>query len=312
MYFSICLLSALFLDRVFGEARHFHPLVGFGKLASNLEQRLNTGTAKKLKGVLALSLLLIPIIIALYYLEQLTLSEPIAHVAFSSFILYSALGWQSLKEHATAIIKPLTQRRLSEARKKVSLIVSRDTQHLSTEEVASAGTESVLENGADAIFSAIFWFIVGGVPGLVLYRLVNTLDAMWGYKNNRYKDFGWAPARLDDLMNYLPARLTALSYALCGQTRYALQCWKTQGHLWKSPNAGPVMAAGAGALDVKLGGSACYHDILEKRPQLGPSQGQAPYAQSIQDALKLIKRSLILWCIVLVLIESYFFLIRFY
>ncbi len=312
MYFSICLLSALALDRVFGEARHFHPLVGFGKLASNLEQRLNTGTAKKLKGVFALSLLLIPIVIAIYYLERLTLSEPIAHVAFASFILYSALGWQSLKEHATAIIQPLTQRRLGEARKKLALIVSRDTQHLSPEEVACATTESTLENGSDAIFSTIFWFIVGGAPGVVLYRLSNTLDAMWGYKNLRYIDFGWAAARLDDLMNYLPARLTALSYALCGRTRSALRCWQRQGRLWKSPNAGPVMAAGAGALEVKLGGSASYKDTLEQRPRLGPNQGQAPYAQSIQEALKLIDRSLILWCSLIVLLESYFFLIRFY
>lgn len=312
MYFSICLLLALFLDKVFGEAKHFHPLVGFGNLATDLEHKLNSGSGKRLKGIIALTFLLVPTVLLAFYLELLTLSEPIAHVAFASFVLYTALGWQSLKEHAEAIIEPLTKRHLGEARKKVARIVSRDTKHLRPEDVASASTESVLENGADAIFSTIFWFIVGGIPGVVLFRLVNTLDAMWGYKNTRYKDFGWAAARLDDVMNYLPARLTALSYALCGQTRSAFQCWKTQGKLWKSPNAGPVMAAGAGALELKLGGSACYDETLEQRSTLGPKHGQAACAQSIQEALKLIKRSLILWCAALIFLEGYFFLIRFY
>lgn len=312
MFFSICLLTALFLDRVFGEARNFHPLVGFGNLASSLEKKLNSGGIKKFKGLLALTFLLVPITALFFYLETLTLSEPIAHVALASFILYTAIGWQSLREHAQAIIEPLRKRHLGEARKKLAMIVSRDTQHLSPENVASAGTESVLENGADAIFSAIFWFIVAGIPGLVLYRLANTLDAMWGYKNERFQEFGWAAARLDDLLNYLPARLTALSYAICGQTTSALKCWKAQGKLWKSPNAGPVMAAGAGALDVKLGGETYYDTRLEQRPQLGPQTGQAAYTQSIQDAIRLINRSLLLWFTVILALEAYFFLSRFY
>lgn len=312
MYFSICLLISLILDRVFGEARNFHPLVGFGKLASSLEKKANTGRAKKFKGLLALTFLLTPITALFFYLESLTLSEPIAQVALASFVLYTAIGWQSLREHTKAIIEPLRKRHLGEARKKLAMIVSRDTQHLTPENVASAGTESVLENGADAIFSAIFWFIVAGIPGVVLYRLVNTLDAMWGYKNTRFQEFGWAAARLDDALNYLPARLTALSYALCGQTGSALKCWKTQGKLWKSPNAGPVMAAGAGALDVKLGGDTYYDTRLEQRPLLGPQSGQAAYAQSMQDALSLINRSLLLWCTTVVTIEAYLFLSRFY
>jgi adenosylcobinamide-phosphate synthase len=312
MFFSICLLIALFLDRVFGEAKNLHPLVGFGKLATNLEHKLNTGSLRKLKGVLALTFLLAPITALFFFIETLTLSEPIAQVALASFVLYTAMGWQSLREHAQAIITPLRKRHLGEARKKLSLIVSRDTQHLTPENVASAGTESVLENGADAIFSAIFWFIVAGVPGVVLYRLANTLDAMWGYKDHRFHEFGWAAARLDDILNYLPARLTALSYAICGKTRTALSCWKNQGKLWKSPNAGPVMAAGAGALELKLGGDTHYASRLEQRPLLGPQTGDSAYAQSIQDALGLVNKSLLLWTVTLVSVEAYFFLSRFY
>lgn len=311
MYFSICLVLALLLDRIFGEAKNFHPLVGFGRLASRLELTLNNGPARKLKGVLALTFLLAPFTALFIYLENLILSEPIAQVALATFMLYTAIGWQSLREHAQAIITPLRKRHLGEARKKLAMIVSRDTQHLSPDAVASAATESVLENGADAIFSAIFWFIVAGIPGVVFYRLSNTLDAMWGYKNARFNDFGWAAARLDDLLNYIPARLTALSYAICGQTRSALTCWKTQGKRWKSPNAGPVMAAGAGALAVKLGGDTYYDTRLEQRPLLGPKIGDKAYAQSIHKALNLINKSLLLWLIVIASIEACFFLSRF-
>ncbi len=118
----------------------------------------------------------------------------------------------------------------------MSLIVSRDPASL---DITRAATESVLENGNDAVFGALFWFVVAGAPGVVVYRLANTLDAMWSYRNERYVDFGFAAARLDDLLNYVPARLTALTYAILGHTRSAWRCWRAQAHDWDSPNAGP-------------------------------------------------------------------------
>ena len=188
-----------------------------------------------------------------------------------------------------------SQKRLDEARKRVGYLVSRQTSELDSTAVARAATESVLENGSDAVFAALFWFAVAGAPGALLYRLANTLDAMWGYRNARFNAFGCCAARIDDALNWLPARLTALSYALLGQTRQALRCWRTQAARWESPNAGPVMAAGAGSLQVALGGPAVYHGHLEVRPVLG--EGRAPQASDIQRALTLVRHGVRLWLV---------------
>ena len=225
--------------------------------------------------------------------------RPVAAFIVDVGLLYFALGAQSLCEHAEAIAKPLRAGRLDEARQRVGWIVSRDTRQLDESGVAKAAVESVLENGNDAIFGTLFWFALLGGPGALLFRLANTLDAMWGYRSERFLQFGWAAARLDDALNWLPARLTALSYALLGRTGQALDCWKTQAPGWDSPNAGPVMAAGAGSLGVRLGGAAIYHGQEEIRPPLG--LGPAPVAADLDRAITLIRQSLRLWLAVLLL-----------
>ncbi len=186
------------------------------------------------------------------------------------------------------------------ARERVGLIVSRDTADLDEERISRATVESVLENGCDAIFGALFWFALAWTPGVVLYRLANTLDAMWGYRTPRYRDFGWAAARLDDVLNWLPARLTALSYVLVGtRPTLAWRCWRDQAPMWKSPNAGPVMAAGAGALGLALGGPARYRGEWQQRPALG--EGLAPRTEDIGRAVALVRRALWLWLGVILL-----------
>ena len=278
-------LAAVMLDRLLGEPRRFHPLVGFGNLAAAIEKRLNRRSIAT--GLLGWALAVLPWVALAFALR------PLAPFVVDVALLYFALGAQSLGEHAEAVARPLAAGKLDEARQRVGWMVSRDTRQLDESGVAKAGMESVLENGNDAIFGALFWFALLGGPGALLFRLANTLDAMWGYRTERYNLYGRFAARFDDLLNWLPARLTALSYALLGRTGNALACWRAQAPGWDSPNAGPVMAAGAGSLGVQLGGAAIYHGQLEQRPLLG--NGPAPVAGDLARAIVLIRRSLWLW-----------------
>jgi len=283
----LMVLAAVLLDRCFGEPQRFHPLAGFGFMAQWLEKRIYRATRPS--GVLAVCIILIPLV----FLACLGQSFGIFDTLFSIVVLYFAIAPRSLAEHAGRVAAAFLAGDLPAARQAVSRMVSRDCTQLNENGVAKAAVESVLENGNDAIFAALFWFLVAGAPGVVAYRASNTLDAMWGYRNARYNEFGWAAAKLDDALNFVPARLTALSYALLGNTRCAWQCWRSQAPLWDSPNAGPVMAAGAGALRVKLGGAASYHGKLEQRPELGC--GSAAMPADIPRAVALVRRVLWLW-----------------
>ncbi len=283
---TLTMLAAVLMDRLLGEPRRFHPLSGFGSLAKSVEKTVYR--ASYLNGVFAVAVLLIPFVLIAYLLQHLAVFGTL----FSIILLYFAIAPRSLSEHAMRVADA---NGLPAARQAVGMMVSRDTSQLNEEGVARAAVESVLENGNDAIFAALFWFVVAGAPGVLLYRLSNTLDAMWGYRNTRYNEFGWAAAKLDDVLNYIPARLTALSYALLGKTRSALSCWRVQAPRWGSPNAGPVMAAGAGALQVKLGGAAIYHGVLEQRPALGC--GAVAGRADIVRAVRLVQHTLYLWLV---------------
>lgn len=295
---SLIVLIAVFLDYLLGEPKRFHPLAGFGRLAVIVEGILY-GTRQlpaawlRLLGLFAWLMLVLPLVILVWWLAGLAWLHYVLEVG----LLYLALGAQSLGQHARTVAHALKQGHLPTARQRVSLMVSRDTGELDETAITRATIESVLENGCDAIFGTLFWFVILGAPGVVLYRLANTLDAMWGYRNERYLYFGWAAARIDDVLNWAPARLTALTYIIVGRTRQGWRCWLQQASSWYGTNPGVVMSTGAGALNLTLGGPAAYHGLLKQRPLLG--MGQVPQVNDIERSVLFIQRAQWLWLTVI-------------
>lgn len=297
----LCVLAGIALDLALGEARRWHPLVGFGKLAHRIELAINKPAVSRSQGLLAWAAAVLPIVILL----QCALLWAAAFniwlaAALHALLLYVCLGLRSLCEHTAPIQAALQESDLEQARRLTSYIVSRDTAQAGERDLSKAAVESLLENGCDAVFGALFWFVIAGGAGAVLYRLSNTLDAMWGYRTPRFLVFGCAAARIDDGLNWIPARLTAVSYALLGNTRQAWQCWRLQAPQWSSPNAGPVMAAGAGALGLALGGAATYDGLVEQRPPLG--RGAPAGAADIHRAWRLVFNTCLLWVGILTLV----------
>lgn len=293
--------GAVLLDNWLGEAKRWHPLVGFGWLVTQLEKHLNppdkqASPRQYIVGVLGVCVLVLPVVIGCLWIMQYSLWLALS---LHLYLLYFAIGHRSLRQHALAVYQALQAGQFQQAQIATSYMVSRDVEAI---EPVSATIESVLENGNDSVFGALFWFGVAGGPGALAYRLVNTLDAMWGYKTPRYFYYGWAAARLDDVLNYIPARLTALSYVLLGKTSLAWQAWLQQAPLWDSPNAGPVMAAGAGALNVQLGGAARYHGTWHARPRLGTTV--EPSVDDIPRALQLVRNGMLSWLALAVLMGA--------
>ncbi len=299
---AVLLMLGLLLDRLLGEPRRWHPLVGFGHLAAAVEKRLNRDTQPErqrlLAGVAAWCLLVLPLPLLLWQLPE----EHGLYWLLAVLSLWFSIGWRSLREHAGAVAEAHLWGGLDAARQAVSRIVSRDTAPMDEAAVSRATIESVLENGSDAIFAPIVWFLLLGPAGAVGYRFANTLDAMWGYRTARYEWFGKCAARMDDLLNWVPARLTAVTYAAAGNWRDALACWRQQARACASPNGGAVMCAGAGALQVELGGGAWYHGQWQPRPVMGC--GVATTLSDVLAAVALVDRSVCIWVVFLLIAQA--------
>ncbi|SDS05022.1 adenosylcobinamide-phosphate synthase [Nocardioides scoriae] len=274
-------------DRLLGDPQRFHPVAGFGRVAGALEQR--TWAPSRRRGA-AYALVLVGGTTGLGALaERSTRGRPVAHVVVTAVATWSVLGGTSLDREGRAVAALLDADRLPEARQRLTHLVGRDTTALTSDEVARAVVESVAENTSDAVVAPLVLGAVAGVPGLVGYRAANTLDAMVGHRSERHVAFGWASARLDDLLNLPGSRLSALLAAACGpDPRGALRAWRRDAGGHPSPNAGPVEASFAGALGLRLGGTNTYGDRVEHRPVMG--SGRALAAADVSPALALARR----------------------
>ncbi len=206
---------------------------------------------------------------------------------FDALLLWLCIGWKSLFAHVKTVLEAQT---LSGAQQAVSRIVSRDVDTMDMADTRCAALESLAENASDAVLAPLFWFVLLGAPGAALYRMINTLDAMWGYRTKRYRRFGWWSARADDLANWLPARITARLLLWAGRD-VGWQQVRAQAQTHASPNAGWPEAALAWSAGVRLGGPVVRGGIIEQRPWYGPSDACRADAGAV-EALKIVRHAL--------------------
>lgn len=264
----IALLIGWVLDLLFGDPPRLpHPVVWFGKAIAFCEHRFNRGSHRKLKG----AVVAIGLIVGIFILTSFLISS-FSHFLISAVLIFYCLAGTTLIREVRQVFLAL-DRSLEEGRAQVARIVGRDTSDLSAQEVRTAALETLAENLSDGVIAPLFWLAVLGVPGMVAYKMVNTLDSMIGYKTERYKDFGCWAARIDDVANYIPARLTALlmvlPHAVVSGQWSVFTFVRHYGRMHASPNSGYPEAALAGILNCRFGGPHYYFGELFDKPFIG-------------------------------------------
>lgn len=276
------------LDAVVADPRRGHPVAVFGGAAARAEGRLWADTRRR--GVLFTALCAGTVTMAGVAVQRLAGRSPACNIAATGLATWTVLGGASLARQASGLARALEAGDLDGARRRLPALCGRDPDRLDETELARAAVESVAENTCDAVVAPLLWGALCGVPGLLGYRAVNTLDAMIGHRSQRYERFGWAAARADDLANLLPSRLTGILAAVLapaagGSSGRALATMIRDGRSHPSPNGGQCEAAFAGALGVRLGGTNVYYGVAEDRPELG--DGRVPDPGDIRRAIRL-------------------------
>jgi adenosylcobinamide-phosphate synthase len=274
-------------DRVLGDPRRYHPVAGFGRVAGRLETRVYADS--RAAGAAYAGVLVGTTVAAGVVAERLSRDRPVARTLLTAIATWAVLGGRSLEREAEVMGGLLEDKDIPAARSRLSHLCSRDATELEADELARATVESVAENTSDATVAPLIWGGLLGIPGLIGYRAANTLDAMVGYKSARYRNFGWAAARFDDLVNLVPARVCAvLTGVSSGRLTHVWRIWQRDAGKHPSPNAGPVEASFAAALDLRLGGTNTYGDDVEDRGTLG--DGLPPGVTDVRRTAALARR----------------------
>ena len=311
------LLTGWFLDLLLGDPQWMpHPVVWFGKMISFGEKHLNKGKQRKLKGAL-LSLFFVTFVFvvtwALLYMASLlagnfdfslfTLHFSLSTLLSSLIIFFCLAGTTLIREVRQTFLA--VDRSLDEGRKQVARIVGRDTSQLSAQEIRTAALETLAENLSDGVIAPLFWLAIGGVPGMLAYKMVNTLDSMIGYKTDRYKDFGCFAAHLDDVANYFPARITAFLMVLASGRFTLLKFVAKYGPRHASPNSGYPEAALAGILSCRFGGPHTYFGQLFDKPYIGENDRPLT-TDDMHIAIRINRTSECIAILLLILIFAFF------
>ena len=296
------LLAGWILDLLLGDPQWLpHPIVWFGKAIAACEHKLNRGHHRKAKGVVV-AISLIALVFALTWLVRYWLLPLSSYLLllFDAVIIFYCLAGTTLIREVREVFYAL-DRSLEEGRQQVARIVGRDTSELSAQEVRTAALETLAENLSDGVIAPLFWFSLLGTPGMLAYKMVNTLDSMIGYKTERYKDFGCWAAHIDDVANYLPARLTALLMILAsGKLNLLAFVWKN-GPRHASPNSGYPEAALAGILNCRFGGPHYYFGQLFDKPYIG--ENERPLTTADMKKAVRVNRVAEIWMLLLVLLR---------
>ena len=296
------LLAGLILDLLIGDPQWLpHPVVWFGKAIAACEHKLNRGHHRIAKGAVV-AILLIALVFALTWLVRYWLLPLSSYLLllFDAVIIFYCLAGTTLIREVREVFYAL-DRSLEEGRQQVARIVGRDTSELSAQEVRTAALETLAENLSDGVIAPLFWFALLGTPGMLAYKMVNTLDSMIGYKTERYKDFGCWAAHIDDVANYLPARLTALLMILAsGKLNLLAFVWKN-GPRHASPNSGYPEAALAGILNCRFGGPHYYFGQLFDKPYIG--ENERPLTTADMKKAVRVNRVAEIWMLLLVLLR---------
>ncbi len=273
----IILLAAVLLDLIIGDPKWLpHPVVQMGRLITLLEKRWNGNDHRKTKGVFLTATVIAVVFLFTFLIVFFAYKlHFIVGVIIEIYIISTTIAINGLHNAAKSVFIPLVKGDLDEARKSLSMIVGRDTDRLPENEIVRGTVETVAENTVDGITAPLFWALIGGAPLAMVYRAINTLDSMVGYKNEQFIQFGWASAKLDDLANFIPARLTAFSIWLSARfikgsrMKKAWQITRRDAMKHPSPNSGWSEAMVAGLMDVQLGGINYYKGIKSVRATMG-------------------------------------------
>ncbi len=284
MLVLIPLVAGYVLDLLLGDPRRLpHPVVLFGNLIGWIERKWNKGRCRFLKG---------GVVAVVYPLGVLAAGWGVAwcaqavgvwcSVLVATVFVFYGLANRSLIQEGGEVIRALREQGLEAGRKRLSWIVGRDTSELTPKEIYTAVLETMAENLSDGVVAPLFYYAIGGFPAMMAYKMVNTLDSMIGYRDERFRQFGCCAARLDDALNYFPARLTALFMAVVAYRRGLFRFILRNCYMHASPNSGFPESAMAGILDCRFGGAHVYHGLLVEKPYIGDNDREVGYADYLK------------------------------
>ena len=292
IYLLLPLIIGWIADRLFGDPEHLpHPIVWFGKSIAWGKKRMNQGKHHRvLKGGLMSVLLIAVIFVITFVLQKLLFAiHPLWAVLFAGIIVFYCLAGKTLITEVKAVFVAVDESP-EKGRMQLSRIVGRDTSTLSPQQIRTAALETLAENLSDGVIAPLFWYLLLGAPGMLTYKMINTLDSMIGYKNDQYREFGRVAARIDDAANYIPARLTAILMLAVSGKLSLLSFVKKYGKRHSSPNSGYPEAALAGILNCRFGGPNMYHGQLIEKPYIGSNNREITLAD-MENAVRINRKT---------------------